>query len=168
MKKSLKSHTMAIIHCISWDALVAQTVKSLTLQCRRPGFDPWAGKIPWRRAWQLTPVFLPGDSHGQRSLAGYSQWGRKESDSTERLHFTASLEKAFITLVISRVFFQEKQFLSVADEFWSHLCFLLSAWSVLAFCPSQPPIPDEKVLSFSSDPKLTNCYNPLLSRSSAP
>ena len=38
----------------------------------RPGFDPWDGKIPWRRAWQPTPVFLPGESHGQRSLVGYS------------------------------------------------------------------------------------------------
>ena len=46
------------------------------------------GKIPWRRKWQPTPVFLPGQSHGQRSLAGYSPRGRKESDTTERLHFT--------------------------------------------------------------------------------
>ena len=37
-------------------------------QCRRPGFDPWVRKIPWRRKWQPTPVFLPGESHGQRSL----------------------------------------------------------------------------------------------------
>ena len=57
----------------------------MCLQCGRPGFDPWVGKIPWRRAWQPTPVFLPGASHGQRSLAGYSPWGRKESDMTERL-----------------------------------------------------------------------------------
>ena len=41
------------------------------------------GKIPWRRKWQLTPVFLPGESHGQRSLVGYSPWGHKESDTTE-------------------------------------------------------------------------------------
>ena len=46
-------------------------------------FDPWAGKIPWRRKWQPTPVFLPGESHGQRSLAGYSPQGRTESDTTE-------------------------------------------------------------------------------------
>ena len=44
-----------------------------TCQCRRPGFDPWVGKIPWRRTWQPTPVFLPGESQGQRSLAGYGQ-----------------------------------------------------------------------------------------------
>jgi len=59
-------------------------VKNLP-ECRRPGFDPRVGKIPWRREWQHTPVFLPGESHGQRSLAGYSPWGRKESDTTERL-----------------------------------------------------------------------------------
>ena len=52
-----------------------------------PGFDPWVGKIPWKRKWQLTPVLLSGKSHGRRSLAGYSPWGRKESDTTEWLHF---------------------------------------------------------------------------------
>ena len=64
--------------------------KELTYQCRRHkrcGFDPWVGKIPWRRAWQLTPVFLPGESHGQRSLVGCSPWGCKELDTAERLHF---------------------------------------------------------------------------------
>ena len=58
------------------------------LQCRRPkrcGFDPWVRKIPWRKAWQLTPGFLPGESHGERSLVGYSPWGHKVSDTTERL-----------------------------------------------------------------------------------
>ena len=49
---------------------------------KRPRFDPWVGKIPWRRAWQPTPVFLPRESHGQRSLVGYSPQGRKESDLT--------------------------------------------------------------------------------------
>ena len=49
----------------------------------RHGFDPWVGKNPWRRKWQPTPIFLPGNFHGQRSLAGYSPWGRKESDTTE-------------------------------------------------------------------------------------
>ena len=57
------------------------------LQCRRPGFNPWVGKIPWRRKWQPNPVFLPGESHGQRSLVGYSPRGCKELDTTERLHF---------------------------------------------------------------------------------
>ena len=47
-------------------------------------FDPRVGRIPWRRKWQPSPVFLPGKSHGQRSLAGYNPRGRKESDMTER------------------------------------------------------------------------------------
>ena len=47
------------------------------------------GKIPWRRKWQSTPVLLPGKSHGQRGLVGYSPWGHKESETTERLHFTS-------------------------------------------------------------------------------
>ena len=55
------------------------------MQCRRPGYDPWDGKIPWRREWQPPPVFLSGKSHRQRSLAGYSPWGHKESDTVERL-----------------------------------------------------------------------------------
>jgi len=48
------------------------------LQCRRPRFDPWVRKIPWRRKWQSTAVFLPGEFHGQRRLVSYSPWGCKE------------------------------------------------------------------------------------------
>ena len=50
---------------------------------KRCRFDSWIGKMPWKRAWQPTPVFLPGESHGQRSLANYSPQGHKESDMTE-------------------------------------------------------------------------------------
>ena len=49
------------------------------------GSIPGLGRFPWRRVWQPTPVSLPGESHGQRSLAGYSPWGHKELDMTERL-----------------------------------------------------------------------------------
>ena len=56
------------------------------LQCKRHGFNPWVGKIPWKRKWQPTPIFLPGKSHGQRSLVGHSPWGHKESDTTEQLN----------------------------------------------------------------------------------
>ena len=52
-------------------------------RCRRRRFNPWLWKIPWRRKWQPTPVFLPGKSHGQRSLAGSVQGGQKELDTTE-------------------------------------------------------------------------------------
>ena len=57
--------------------------KESTCPCRRCRFDPWVKKILWRRKWQPTPVFLPGKFQGQRSLMGYSLWGRKESDTRE-------------------------------------------------------------------------------------
>ena len=50
------------------------------VRCR---FDPWDPKIPWRNMWQPTPVFLPGEPHGQRNLVGYSPWGCKDLDTTE-------------------------------------------------------------------------------------
>ena len=55
----------------------------ICLQCKRPWFDPWVGKIRWRREWQPTPEHLLGEFQGQRSLAGYSPWGRKEPDTAE-------------------------------------------------------------------------------------
>ena len=66
-------------------SLVAQQER-ICLQSRRPGFDPWVGKIPWRRAWQPTPGFLPGESHGQRSLEGYSSWVAKSWIRLKRQH----------------------------------------------------------------------------------
>ena len=60
-------------------------VEKSACQCRRCksyDFAPWVGKIPWRRKWKLTPVFLLGKFHGQRSLVGYSPWGYKELDTT--------------------------------------------------------------------------------------
>ena len=59
--------------------------KESSCQCRRPGFDPCVGKIPWRSKWQPTPVFLPGKSHGQRRLAGCGPWCCKR-DTTQRLN----------------------------------------------------------------------------------
>ena len=70
------------------NSLVTQTVKKIFLQFRRPGFDPWGGKIPWKRKWQPTPVFLPGGFNGERSLAGYSPWSQKELDTAEWLTHT--------------------------------------------------------------------------------
>ena len=66
-------------------------VKNPPCHCRRPGFDPWVGQIPCRREWLPTPVFLPGESHGQKSLTGYSPWGRKDSDMTERRALSLSV-----------------------------------------------------------------------------
>ena len=62
-------------------------VKNLpAMRCRSHGFDHWVRKIPWRRKWQPTPVFMPGKSHGQRSLAGYRSWDLKTLDTTEQLN----------------------------------------------------------------------------------
>ena len=60
--------------------------KRICLQCKRPRFDPCIGKNPWRREWLPTPVFLPGESHRQKSLTGHSPWGCKESDTTSSSH----------------------------------------------------------------------------------
>ena len=65
---------------------------SIRLQCRRPRFDPWVGKTPCKREWQPTPVFLPGEFHGQRSRVGYSPWGRKELDTTEATISSSDLD----------------------------------------------------------------------------
>ena len=67
-------------------SLVAQMAKYLPTIHGRPRFSPWIGKIPWRRRRHPTPVFLPGNSHGQRTLVGYSPWGCKDLDTTEQLH----------------------------------------------------------------------------------
>ena len=59
----------------------------------RLGFNPWVGKILWRRAWQPTPGFLPGESHGQGRLVDYSQWGRTELGMTEATQCTHTVKK---------------------------------------------------------------------------
>ena len=55
-------------------------VTRVCLYCRKPGFDHWVRKISWRRKWQLTPVFLSGEPHGQRRMVGYSAWGLRVRD----------------------------------------------------------------------------------------
>ena len=62
-------------------------VKASACNVGNLGSIPGLGRFPWRRKWQPTPVFLPGESHGQKSLVGYSPRGRKESDTTQQLHF---------------------------------------------------------------------------------
>ena len=59
----------------------------------------WVGKIPWRRQWQHTPVLLPGKSHGRRSVVGYSPWGSKESDTTERFHFVITVNEKCVCVL---------------------------------------------------------------------
>ena len=76
---------MPITHPRQWPgACSTPTGLSPSCQrCQRCRFDPWVRKNPWRRAWQPTPVFSPGKFYGQKSLAGYSAWGHKDSDATE-------------------------------------------------------------------------------------
>ena len=76
-------------------------------QCKRHkrrGFSPWGGKIPWGRAWQLTPVFLPEESHGQRNLAGYSPEGRKESEPAEGTEHARIFLSAAVIQMCSRLY----------------------------------------------------------------
>ena len=69
-----------LLACLS---LVSQMVKNSPAMQERPKLNLWFGKIPWRREWQPTPVFLPGKSRELRSLVGYSPWSRRQSDMTE-------------------------------------------------------------------------------------
>ena len=110
------------------------TGKEPAYECRRPGFNPQVGKIPWRRKWQLTAVVLPGKSHGQRSLAGYSPCGHKESNMTERLDnsnnkghviceqrcFTSSfpVQMIFVCFFLSLVKLLWQGFHHYAEQLW--------------------------------------------------
>ena len=81
-----------------YSGLYSYIGERICLQCKRPEFSPWVGKMPWRRKWQPTLVFLPGKFHAQRSLVGYSPWGHKESDMTEQL--TQQWEEEYIPFCI--------------------------------------------------------------------
>ena len=80
-------------------------------KCKRCRLNPWVWKIPWKRKWQSTPVFLSGKSHGQRSPAGYSPWGHKELDTTE--HNTAH----FLLQLLLPASHQELHFANHLPEF---------------------------------------------------
>ena len=72
-----------VLKTIYWSMIGPPWLKESACNAGGPRFDPWVGNIPWRREWLQTPVFLPGKSCGQRSLAVYSLWGLGESDRTE-------------------------------------------------------------------------------------
>ena len=74
----------------------------ICLQCRKPGFDPWVGKIPWRREWLPTAVFRLGEFHWQRTLAGYSSWSLRVRHNWAT--FTFSLEMDLILLKLPEFF----------------------------------------------------------------
>jgi len=66
------------------------------------GFNPWIGKIPWKRKWQPTPVFLPGKLQGQRNLVGYSPWDGKELDRTEHHNDEIELNHCAVHLKLTQ------------------------------------------------------------------
>ena len=86
----------------SWASLVAQLLR-IRPQCRRPGFSPWVGKIPWKRERQTTPVLWPGEIHGL-----YSPRGHRESDMTKRLWLSFNLF-VLLLLLFSRLHFVMSQ-----------------------------------------------------------
>ena len=107
--------------------------KESACQCRRYGFDPWVRKIPWRREWQPTPIFLPGRSHGQRNLEGYSPWGHKESDTTEHARilldprvgyrssqFLTQLFKQILFWILTKATHKQTDKKGVYLEHWTH------------------------------------------------
>ena len=118
--------------------------KESVCQCRRPrrcGFSPWFVKIPWRRNWQPTPVFLPWKSHEQRSLIGYHPRGQKELDMTQRrsTHTHLSLWSSLSPLpipMLSHLFFHHIKSLGPFFFLRSFLCgpFLKSLLNLLQYC----------------------------------
>ena len=102
----------------------------ICLQCRRPRFDPWVMKIPWRRKWQPTLVFLPGKFHGQRSLMGYSPWDCKESATAARP--TLWLDDVFSVPVLCRML-ELHSFFPFLNRFCLYVqqCWLYSYCSVM-------------------------------------
>ena len=81
-------------------SLMALMVKVTAYNAGDLGLIPGSGRFPWRGKWQPTSVLLPGKSHGRRNLVGYSAWGCKESNTTERLHFH------FLFFTLQRLYLQ--------------------------------------------------------------
>ena len=78
--------TKMLPYGLPWWLIKSHSWLRVWLWCRRPRFNLWVGKIPWRRKWQPFQYSCLGESHGQRSMAGYSPWGSQESDTTEWLN----------------------------------------------------------------------------------
>ena len=121
--------------------------KEPTCQCRRYKrcrSDLWVERTPWRKKWQPTPVFLPGEAHGQRSLVGYSPWGWKDSDMTERQYTHAIQILLTLSLLRGGVIFPLLGWrvgagigrcwwlLKWMQHYWSDALWLLSAWKSLS------------------------------------
>ena len=85
--RAARSHYRRVMHALELPRWPSGEESACQYKiCRNFGFDPWVRKIPWRRTWQPTPVFLPGKSYGQKNLSGYGPWGHKESDNSWELN----------------------------------------------------------------------------------
>ena len=125
-------------------------------KCRKCRFDPWVGKIPWRRKWQPALVFLPGESYKQRSLEHYSPRGHKESDTTERLKNSIKIwsisPSSLVYLRWNRTFLAS----------WPHFLpyFLpFSISSVLLPFPGNGTFPDDSTLHESFPSQISTALN---------
>ena len=131
------------------------------LQCRRLRFEPWVGKISWRRKWPPTPVFLPGEFHGQRNLASYSPWGLKESDTTEWRTLTLHINSLF-TRQLHFLFFlclRKNPWLSTYAQVTPVLVFLVLSISIN--CPTPTLVAQGQSLGAVLSLSLISCFHPI-------
>ena len=108
-----------------WEPLWLSWLR-ICLQYRRPEFSPWIGRIPWKREALPILVFLPEEFHGQRTLVGYSPWGQKESDTTERLN---TFNTYYIAQNISRFYRIELEWI---NGYYKKVVFLMNKSNYLA------------------------------------
>ena len=115
--------------------------KESAQQCRGPGFDPLVGKIPWRREWQPTSIFLPEEFHGQKSLAGYSPWGcRIRHDWVTNTFIFIFLSCTSRALLIIRI----KKFFKTC---WISTCLIL--YNIPLLCQTLPWVPWHQLTSLA-------------------
>ena len=140
-------------------------VKASTCNVGDLGSIPGLGRFPWIRKWQPTPVFLTGESHGRRSLVGYSLRGRKESDTTERLHFHFHFSQVFSLYQASGIYWV------VFQKAYKLLLQMAMPWSTGLACDYTPgTCPDLHTTSFTitsdviASATLWHCNQDLLHR----
>ena len=115
--------TWALVAEVSVRLSSGASCKEPACQCRkhkRLRFDPWVGTIPWRRAWQPIPVILPGESHGQRRLAGYRPWGPQRVDTTEATQNISQFSRCRVPLFATSSVAAHQASLSITNS-WSLL-----------------------------------------------
>ena len=142
---------------LKWLSSSSSSVKESACQqrrCKRCRFNPWVGKIPWRRNWQHTPIVLSGKLHGQRSLVGYSPQGCKELDTSEHGTFYSTF---YLVTVFDAVHFSRVQLFATS---WTAACqaslpFTIS-WSLLKLTSIESVMPSNHLILFPFSPSALN------------